>query len=159
MYLAYAIPVEQLSEALASAAEQVLETMFFMTVISHSESAPDAPLPVCACLEFRGEPSGSFGINVSEYAARVIASNFLGDEPESLAPPQIAEVICELANMICGAVLTRVHGENLFELTSPEMQDPERALAAAARATSRTFDLGDGLLQVYLKVNGQKVDG
>ncbi len=151
--MAYAIAVDQLSEALAAAAEQVLDTMFFMTVIAGSESAPDGVLPVCACLEFRGEPSGSFGINLSEGAARVIAANFLGEEPEALSQAQIGEVICELANMICGAVLTRVHGASLFELTSPELQDAERALAAGRRATSRTFDLGDGLIQAYLQVN------
>lgn len=151
--MAYAIPVEERSEAMAAAVEQVLDTMFFMTVVSHSESAPETVLPVCACLEFRGEPSGSFGINLSESAARVIASNFLGEEPETISFAQISEVICELSNMICGAVLTRVHGANLFELTSPELQDPERALAAAAAATSRTFDLGDGLIQTYLRVN------
>ena len=151
--MAYAIPVDQLSEALGAEAEQVLETMFFMTVVSQSESAPEAGLPVCACLEFRGEPSGSFGINLSEPAARVLASNFLGDEPESLSPEQIHEVICELANIVCGAVLTKVHGDNLFELTSPELQDPARAAAAATVSISRTLDVGDGLIQAYLQVN------
>ena len=153
MCLAYAMPVEQLSEALAAAAEQVLDTMFFVTVIAQTESAPEEALTVCACLEFRGEPSGSFGINVQESAARVIASNFLGEEPETVSPEQVSEVVRELANMFCGAVLTQIHGDNLFELTSPELQDPERALAAAAQGTSRTFDLGEGLLQAYLQVN------
>ena len=153
MCLAYAIPVEQVAQALAAAAEQVLDTMFFTTVISHSERAPEAALPVCACLEFRGEPSGSFGVNMSECAARVVAANFLGDEPDALSGAQVGEVICELANMICGAVLTQIHGENLFELTSPERQDPEWALAAAVRATGRTFDIGDGLIQAYLRIN------
>ena len=151
--MAYTIAVEQVSEALAAAADEVLDTMFFMTVISHTDSAPDALLPVCACLEFRGEPSGSFGVNVSASAAQVIASNFLGDEPDALSEAQVAEVISELANMICGALLTRVHGDNLFELTSPERQDPRAAAEAASRATSRTFDLGDGLIQAYLQVN------
>ena len=132
--MAYAIPVEQISEALAAGAEQVLETMVFMTVLSHSETVPEQALPVCACLEFRGEPSGSFGVNLSEGAARVITANFLGDEPEAVSPAQIAEVICELSNMICGAILTRIHGDNLFELTSPELQNPERAVSAASRA-------------------------
>ncbi len=151
--MAYAIVVEQLSEALASAAEQVLDTMFFMAVVSQSESAPDSALPVCACLEFRGEPWGSFGVNVSASAAQVIAANFLGDEPDAVSEAQTGEVICELANMICGALLTRVHADNLFELTSPELQKAEAASAAASGATSRTFDLGDGLLQVYVRVN------
>lgn len=151
--MAYVIPVEQISEALAAAVEQVLETMFFITVVSHSEMPPEKPLPLCACLEFRGEPSGSFGVNLSESAARVITSNFVGDEPEAVSSAQIEEVVRELSNMICGAILTRVHGQNLFELTSPELQNPERASLAAANAVSRTFDLGDGVLQIYLKVN------
>ncbi len=151
--MAYPIALEQISEALAAAVEQVLDTMFFMTIVSHSENPPETALPLCACLEFRGEPSGSFGVNLSESAARVITSNFLGDEPDTVSEAQIREVVCELCNMICGAVLTRVHRDNLFELTSPELQNPERALAAAAQATSRTFDVEDGLIQIYIKVN------
>lgn len=152
--MAYAIPVDQLSAALSAETEQVLETMFFMTVVSHSESAPEVALPVCAHLEFRGEPSGSFGVNLSEPAARVLAANFLGDEPEAVSAEQIKDVICELANILCGAAVTRIHGDNLFELTSPDLQARERAsAAAAASAVSRTFDVGDGLIQVYLQVN------
>ena len=151
--MAYPIALEQISEALAAAVEQVLDTMFFITVVSHSEQPPETALPLCACMEFRGDPSGSFGVNLSESAARVIASNFLGDEPETVSEAQVAEVVCELCNMICGAVLTRIHGDNLFELTSPELQNPERALEAAARAVSRTFDVEDGLVQIYMKVN------
>lgn len=151
--MAYPIALEQVSEALAAAVDQVLDTMFFIGVVSHSEKPPDAPLPLCACLEFRGEPSGSFGVNLSESAARVVTANFFGDEPESVSEPQIAQVVSELCNMICGAVLTRIHGQNLFELTSPELQNPQRALAAAAAAVSRTFDIEDGLLQAYMKVN------
>jgi CheY-specific phosphatase CheX len=138
---------------MAAEAEHVLDTMFFMTVLSHSDSAPETALPVCAWLEFRGEPSGSFGINLSEPAARVIGANFLGAEPEELTAGQISEVVRELANIVCGAILTRVHGDNLFELTAPELQDSERAAAAAARGISRTFDVGDGVIQAYLQVN------
>ena len=70
-----------------------------------------------------------------------------------MSEAQVSEVVRELSNMICGAVLTSVHGNSLFELTGPELQDPAQALAAAAASVSRTFDLSDGLLQAYIRVN------
>ena len=127
--MAYAIPVEQIYEALGAAAEEVLDLMFFTTVLSSHASAPESVLPVSAELKF------------------------LGEEPGTLSPEQIGSVVCELANMICGAVLTRVHADNMFELTSPRLQPSEQGVRLAQENTRRVFDTGDGLLEAYLKVD------
>jgi len=138
-------------QMLSTAAEQVLETMFFAAVYGPAPEGEPADAPrFAARLGFEGTPSGILTIGVSRPAAHTLAANFLAvDGEDGLTDAQVGGVVCELANMICGALLSHVEGEEHFRLSSPELL-PDAAPAACQHHQS--LDLGDGTLDLWLAV-------
>ena len=117
----------------AAMVPEVLETMFFATAVESNESQCDG-CPLNVGLSFRGTPSGTFHMRLDASAARALASAFLGRDAEELGTEEDAQTACELANMLCGSVLSRAESESSFELSSPELGD--RADLAEARYRS-----------------------
>src|SRR5690348_7671396 len=114
------MPVTELDQWLADGAAEVLETMFFTSLAEEPEAPPLANAPsVCARVSFRGAPSGKLGIRAPVETGRRIASNFLGLEEQAVTETQIADVIGELSNMVCGWVLSRLESHTIFELQHP----------------------------------------
>jgi len=151
--LAYHISPDQTAEVLAVATEEVLETMFFSTVLAEpEESASSLPEDsVTAQVRFRGNPCGEFTVGLALPAAQSAAENFLGLEFGAITHEQVCGVVREMANMICGSVLTRIESDTLFELLAPEILEDGQA---ARTGTTRVFDVdGNGLLQVTLRVD------
>ncbi len=111
------MPECELRVALEGAAREVLETMFF-TIVEEGGTKPSAP-GFASTVSFHGDRDGFLAIRLPETAARSIASNFLGNEPGDLAPAHIHSVVSELANMICGAALSRYDGRGDFLLDAP----------------------------------------
>lgn len=104
------------------AARQVLETMFFVTVEEPDPSAPTPEPDWWLEVDFRGNPSGCFYLGISKDAAATAAANFLGAEPEAAAGREdMVNVLREMANMICGAALSRLENGRSFELSSPRL--------------------------------------
>jgi hypothetical protein len=138
-------------DALDRAVGDVLETMFFAEVAGPT-APPDTSFAVGAGIHFRGEPSGYFCLFLTPGAANRLAADFLGaDDPANVTDADISAVVCELANMICGAVLSCIYRDGVFDLESPEPfrgSVPEPPSGALCRA----FDLGDGALRVYLEL-------
>src|SRR5579862_2115812 len=116
------MPDNEWNNMLEAAAGEVLETMFFTEVCSPREGGSAHSEPgIGAHLRFVGTPSGALTIRVSEPAARVLAANFLAPEDdEPLPSAQLGSVVSELANMICGSLLSRVGSEQHFRLSAPE---------------------------------------
>ena len=54
-------------------------------------------------------------------AASAIAADFLREDAESLTSRQSTDVTLELANMICGAVLSRIESSATFRLGAPHV--------------------------------------
>ncbi len=148
------MPNTEMEQWLSSAAADVLETMFFSPVM---EEVPVSGMPceaaLAARLRFSGARSGAFTVRVTEGGAQVIAANFLAEETGEPTPAQVQEVICELANMMCGAVLSRLDRDAHFDLSTPALMDPLDA--ATPHATSRAFDIGDGEVAMFLHVDEQ----
>jgi len=143
------MPDSAWDEMLAAAAGEVLETMFFTGVYGPAQGGSPAELRVSARLSFEGTPSGVLILSVSEPAVRSLAANFLApDEDDSLSPTQVGCVVCELANMICGSLLSRVKTEEHFRLSSPELL-PEGA-AFAPGPPNQSLDVGDGTIDLWL---------
>jgi len=147
----------EIQGALASAVEEVLETMCFAGVLASAEgSAPpeaDGVEPALAAeLRFQGNPSGGFRVGASMRLARVVGAGFLGREEMEVTDTQAGEVVCELANMICGSVLSRLESEAAFQISHPELTPPGQGASCAVAAASRWFDLGDGILTVSLEL-------
>jgi CheY-specific phosphatase CheX len=145
----------EIQTALASAVEEVLETMCFTTVLASSVHPPEedggAPA-ITAELRFHGSPSGGFRMGVPMKLARVVGAGFLGREQMEVSDSQAEEVVCELANMICGSVLSRLESKATFQITHPELALPEPAAGLAGAGANRWFDLGDGILTVSLEL-------
>jgi CheY-specific phosphatase CheX len=108
-------------------AQRTLETMFFAMPDSVSldrtfvnSGRPSGEL-IAASLTFHGSTPGRFGLIASHSVAKTLAANFLArDEGASLTQGRVISVIGELANMICGAVLSKMELAASFELSSPE---------------------------------------
>jgi CheY-specific phosphatase CheX len=139
--------------ALEQAATDVLEKMFFLSALPapSPETAPAGAIQ--AQLTFDGDPPGRFTMLLSSAAAATIAANFLGDDPAALGPQQVADVAAELANMICGAVLSRVESTAVFHLATPQVLPGSAELwpPGPAGAPACTLDTGDGTLTVTLE--------
>ena len=129
------MPDTALAEALRASVAEVLEKMFFVRSLDDFEDAARECVLV-AHLTFEGEPSGSLTLRVAAQAARSIAADFLGMDEGELADAEVGEVICELANMICGSVLSRVESESTFRLATPRIVEPESAARLAKGAAS-----------------------
>ena len=116
------LPATELEQALSEAAAEVLETMFFsaMTPDSGTDPLPDASW-ISAGLRFHGKPSGEFGVGIPAVTGRKIAANFLGADESEVTEPRIGQVVSELANMLCGSVLSRIEKDTLFDLSSPQL--------------------------------------
>jgi hypothetical protein len=84
--------------------------------------------------------------------ARVVGAGFLGREEAEVSDAQAGEVVCELANMICGSVLSRLESEATFQITHPELTPSEPGAGFDGAGACRWFDLGDGLLITSLEL-------
>jgi hypothetical protein len=147
----------ELQELLAAAAVGVLETMCFTSVEAEGEGLSPAgrepgPAMFCAETRFHGSPSGGFRVGLPVPMARAVSAGFLGLDEEEVSDAQAADVVCELANMICGSVLSRLESDTGFRIEHPELADPSRPGMENASA-ARWFDLGDGVMAVSLRLD------
>ncbi len=132
-------------ELLAASAAEVLETMFFTAVGGEAE-AGQAPVEwISAALEFHGEPGGRFRVGASRPAARAMAASFLGLDESEVSDRQVGEVMCELANMICGSVVSRLESGTI-QILHPELVEGPPPEAASVLA------LEEGVLAVWLEL-------
>jgi CheY-specific phosphatase CheX len=146
------MPVNELELLLCDSATEVLETMFFATVTG--EPAPDAPGGrwISAGLSFQGGRAGRFGVRTPVETGRKIAATFLGLEEDELTDSQTGEVMCELANMVCGSALSRLDGRARFDLRHPELNPPEPICDDEGRVVRRALCLEDGELAFWLEL-------
>ena len=138
------------TKALSEATREVLETMSFTDVAGDTPTEAGVPTAgLVAAMRFEGERPGEFRVTVTAEAAKTIAANFLGTD-EEVPESRVEEVTCELTNMICGSVLSRV-GRNLaFELSHPELV-PVQAVTPWTDGSARSFNLGNGSLTAAIR--------
>lgn len=142
----------ELDQALSDAAAEVLESMFFTTLMDDFEMSENPPGRwTSARLSFHGKPPGHFGVRIPLETARKITASFLVLEEDAVTETQIGEVVCELANMLCGSVLSRLEKETCFELSQPEIEAPEAVCPADATACC-ALQLEEGPLALWLQM-------
>ena len=138
--------VQLLSESVG----EVLESMFFTGVFDEDASKGDDEASlISARLSFRGTPSGEFGIRTRPETAQKLSASFLGEEESAINEIQRGEVLCELANMLCGSFLSRLEKTDRFELSKPELQSMGVEVPRDC-AIRREFHAEEGSLQVWL---------
>jgi CheY-specific phosphatase CheX len=136
--------------ALAESVQEVLEKMFFVDLV---DAAPDEVCAegITAELNFDGDPPGSFRLLLDPTAARSAAADFLGEDPAELSDDQLNEVVCELANMICGSVLSRIESSATFRLSKPVIVLTTELPPAAVEAGFQAA-VGGGLLRAEIRM-------
>jgi CheY-specific phosphatase CheX len=138
---------------LDSCCAQVLETMFFSPVLEQAEPAANHGHPrVSALLHFNGKPHGDLEVDADPYAARMLASSFLGLDSNDVSEPQVDEVMAEFANMTCGSALSSLGRVEYFHLETPAISRP-LAYAPSIEGVRRGFLLDGGTLSVCLRVD------
>jgi len=141
----------ELQGQLNASVEEVLEKMFF---VSPPETPGDCTGPgdknLTARVPFEGDSRGDLLLSVSCPAARSIAADFLAVEPQELQDEQISAVVCELANMICGSVLSRLESAATFHLAPPQIVPSSLASRSEEGAAIYKVETFGGALTVAL---------
>jgi CheY-specific phosphatase CheX len=134
-------------QALSDAVFEVLEKMFFIEATGEpaSDTAAEDP-PVIVELAFDGDPPGVFRMSLARAAAAMIAADFLGEDSSSLTEHQVDDVARELANMICGTVLSRIESSATFRLGAPDLVVGEDTLRRTIQGTVCALETGSGVL-------------
>ena len=83
---------------------------------------------------------------------RRLTTSFLGLEEDELTEPHTDEVICELANMVCGSALSRLDAGARFDLSHPEINPPEPVCDEVRRLVHKTLATEDGVLAFWLEL-------
>jgi CheY-specific phosphatase CheX len=138
--------------ALGESVREVLEKMCFIDLPAPAAGDEVRMRGIAAELAFDGDPPGSFRLDLDATAARVAAAGFLGEDPAELPLDQVQEVICELANMICGSVLSRVESSAVFRLSKPAAAADPVPCPSTSEATVFEANLGDGTMRAEIRM-------
>lgn len=139
------MPEQDMHASIHDAVEQVLETMCFSAVLGSCETAQAQPfLDRSAVVDYSGASEGSVLIGCDEAGVRGLAANFLGSKEAS--EEQVSGFLEELANMVCGAVVSALDGKGTYNLGTPHAIPPE-ALAGVGGVRC-DFEIDGGILSV-----------
>ena len=135
------------------AAREALETMFFTDAVPVAcEHAPEETL-VAARVCFSGEPTGELSLVLTRDLARALAAGFLGVDARELSAEEESEVACELANILCGAVLSRVHPDSRVALSAPVSVSPRFQDDGELH---QCFQTPDGALTISMRLEKER---
>ena len=105
---------------LARVSADVMETMFFSEArpveCEHSWLAAALSVQV----SFDDSHCGEMRLALASGAVPAIASSFLGVEAEEADEAECSQVVLELANILCGAVLSALWPESALQLAPPK---------------------------------------
>jgi hypothetical protein len=83
----------------------------------------------------------------------MLAASFLGEDEAMLTEAQPCQTVCELANLVCGSLVSKLENEERFDLEVPQLVPVGSAAAVAPDAppaTRQSFELENGILTVTL---------
>jgi len=129
------------------ACAEVLETMFFTEAVPDECEHAWCASALTARIHFDGTHSGEFLLSVSLDAARPIAAGFLGLADDESTERDCGQVILELANILCGAVLSKRWPESRLSLATPELSTDDHSPHCGVH---RCFTLPEGLLALTI---------
>jgi len=139
-----------LHQALRDSVDEVLEKMFFAETLGEAPGASPEADDIAVELSFEGEEPGVMCLRLTAAAAREIAADFLGIETAEISPIQVSEVVRELANMICGSVLSRVESAVVFRLGVPRIVAPSPQLPPPSAQPLYCVQLSNGRITVNI---------
>ena len=137
-------------QALQDSVREVLEKMFFSDTLGELPlTEPDGD-EIIVEIEFQGEPSGFLLLRLTCQAARQIAVDFLGTAEGQISETHACDVVRELANMVCGSVLSRLESSATFRLAPPRIVPPSTEIARCFSNIRYCVQLSNGRLTVNL---------
>jgi len=136
--------------ALGQVAGKVLETMFFTEAVvapcEHSWFSSAVNVQV----GFDGSHCGAMRMAVSEEAVAPLASSFLGLDSEEARESEKSQVILELANIVCGAVLSSLWPESKLLLDAPQLAPP----SGLEEGWHCCLELPEGRVAISIRLDG-----
>jgi CheY-specific phosphatase CheX len=117
-------------EILQSVCSEVLETMFFSEAMPGDCEHSWLSSAVSVRVGFIGSHVGHMCLGVSGAAAASITSAFLALDLQEIGNLEQDQVILELANILCGAVLSRLWPESRLQLDAPQLAGWESGVDA-----------------------------
>jgi CheY-specific phosphatase CheX len=139
---------------ISEAVDTVLETMFFTAPLGPAEMVSEGPV-LEGRVSFVGIPSGVLSVRLSEASARTLTAGFLGKDEGLQTCSESNQVVCELANMLCGMLVSKLETKGTFDLAAPELitvagqSDSGNEYCFAAQ---QSCALEDGALTVTLRL-------
>jgi hypothetical protein len=109
------------SQTMRQVTAEVLERMFFTEAELATCEHAWLSSARCARIRFEGSHFGEMLLGVSGEAVDPIAASFLGLDPMELTDAQRGQVVQELSNILCGAMLSHLWPESRLALASPEL--------------------------------------
>ncbi len=102
-----------LKDVLLDGAKEVFETMVFMTLEEVEGQRPDpAGVTLLGTITFAGSLEGCLGVCCDMDGAKAIAAGMLCmDSPDELSDEDLVDAMGEIANMVMGAVKTRIQDD------------------------------------------------
>jgi CheY-specific phosphatase CheX len=154
-----------IADLLAISAEEVLEAMFFTQVIRRRPILDDGVAEnekahMAVRLSFQrgprsSQPEGHLDLEVSRDGSQWIASSFLAADDGSVPQHSVADVICELTNVVCGNVMSNIASESGFSMLSPELIRASGPQWPDAELYEESFELERGWLTLRLCLAGE----
>ena len=131
--------------------EEVLETMFFSGILGAGAGCGEDSLS--ALVEFTGSASGAVGLSVDRSAAETYTANFLGAPDVETQAEDVAAVVGEFANILCGATLAQLRPDGAFLIATPTVCSGEAAVRRVEEMNvRRSFELPEGSLTVGVSI-------
>jgi chemotaxis protein CheY-P-specific phosphatase CheC len=109
--------------ALAQIFSEVLANLAFMFTAEPGEPATPGTPCLVTRISYQGPQAGELELWCPEGFAYVLASNLLGVDPEDAeARAKSHDAMKELMNVLCGQLVTTLHGtQGVFNLSIPEL--------------------------------------
>ena len=112
--------IGQLESCLQTAVVSAFELMCFTAIEPAVEDTECADGVLRGEVEFEGDAAGRLRLEIPVSAARSIAADFYGAEPD-MPHNQVEAVVGEMTNVICGSMLSTYAPDGGFCLSTPEV--------------------------------------
>jgi hypothetical protein len=139
-----------MDQVLQHVAAEVLETMFFTEAELADCEHEWLGAASSARLGFEGSHFGEMLLGVAEEAVDPIAASFLGLDPAELTDAERGQVIQELANILCGAMVSHLWPESRLSIASPELAAWQEWPAEGT--LHRCFAIPEGKLAISIRL-------
>ena len=140
------ITTVSLKDVLLDSVKEVFETMVFMAVEESPQDGTSLDAPgLLGTITFKGRLEGCLGICCGQTCASAVAASMLGmASGEELGANDVSDAIGEIANMVLGAVKSRIQND---------VGNIEVSIPSVVEGRELRSSLGEGSSQVRIRVS------